>query len=124
MKYKLIPSLAHNLTHSFMSGMNYVDDDHVYLDVYALARKKPGSVVAINWIPARANEPSSFPPRVRKSIVSYRGWLPQLMKRHKVRPEMIQALRTEVYLAKNFRIYVRAVAIDSRGKEYVKYVWA
>lgn len=124
MKYKLIPSLAHNLTHSFMSGMNCVDDDHVYPDVYALARKNPGDVITIHWIPARTQELFSFPPRVRKSIVSYRQWLPSLMKRHKVNPEMLKELRTEVYLAKNFRMYVRGVAVDSRGKEHIKYVWA
>jgi hypothetical protein len=37
---------------------------------------------------------------------------------------MLKELRTEVYLAKNFRIYVRAVAVDDRGKEYSQFVWA
>jgi hypothetical protein len=46
------------------------------------------------------------------------------MKSHRIKPEMLKELRTEVHLAKNFRIYVRAVAVDDRGKEYSQFVWA
>ena len=38
MKYKLIKSMAHNWTHSFMSNMNYVDNGYVFEDMYQLAR--------------------------------------------------------------------------------------
>jgi hypothetical protein len=123
-KYKLIPSLSHNLTHSFMSGMNYFDNDHVYLDVYALARAKPGHVVRINWIPATTTDLFSFPPRIQESIRAYRERLPALMKRHRISPEMVVELRTEVYVGKNFQMYVRAVAVDERGRKYSQFVWS
>jgi hypothetical protein len=123
-KYKFIPSLSHNLTHSFMSGMNYFDNDHVYPHVYAMARGKPGRVVTVNWIPNTTADLFAFPPRVRKSILAYRQWLPKLMKRHRVTPDMLSALRTEVYVGKNLRLYVRAIAVDSRGKQYSQFVWA
>jgi hypothetical protein len=44
------------------------------------------------------------------------------MKSHRIKEEMIAELRTEVYLGKNFRLYVRAVAVDDRGKEYSQFV--
>jgi hypothetical protein len=124
MKYKLIPSFSHNLSHSFMSGMNYVDGDHVYPYVYALAREKPGRIITIDWMPGSTVGLFAFPSRVRKSIRAYRKRLPILMKGHRIKPEMLKELRTEVYLAKNFRLYVRAVAVDDRGKEYSQFVWA
>jgi hypothetical protein len=123
-KYKLIPSFAHNLSHSFMSGMNCFDGDHVYPHVYALARSRRGRVVTINWIPATTADLFQLPPRARKSVRSYRKLVPDLMRRHRISPEMVVSLRTEVYLAKNFRMYVRAVAVDNRGKEYAQFVWA
>jgi hypothetical protein len=123
-KYKLIRSFSHTLSHSFMSGMNYFDGDSVYPHVYALARAKPGRVVTIHWIPGSTMGLFAFPARIRKSIRAYRKWLPNLMKSHRIKPEMLKELRTEVYLAKNFRIYVRAVAVDDRGKEYSQFVWA
>jgi hypothetical protein len=107
-----------------MSGMNYFDGDHVYPHVYALARAKPGRVITIDWIPGSTVGLFAFPSRVRKSIRAYRKWLPILMKGHRIKPEMLKELRTEVYLAKNFRLYVRAVAVDDRGKEYSQFVWA
>lgn len=124
MKYKLIRSFSHNLSHSFMSGMNYFDGDHVYPHVYALAREKPGRVITIDWIPGSTIGLFAFPSRVRKSIRAYRKRLPTLMKGHRIKPEMLKELRTEVYLARNFRLYVRAVAVDDRGKEYSQFVWA
>ena len=124
MKYKLIRSFSHNLSHSFMSGMNYFDGDHVYPHVYALARAKPGRIITIDWIPGSTIELFSFPSRVRKSIRAYRKRLPILMKGHRIKPEMLKELRTEVYIARNFRLYVRAVAVDDRGKEYSQFVWA
>lgn len=48
MKYKLIRSMAHNWSHSFMSEMNYVDGAFVYEDVYKLARERRGEKVIIN----------------------------------------------------------------------------
>ena len=107
-----------------MSGMNYFDNDHVYPHVYAMARAQPGRVVIVHWIPNTPEDSAGFPPRVRKSILAFRTMLPVLMKKHRIEPEMIVALRTEVHVAKNFRLYVRAIAVDVRGKEYSQFVWA
>jgi len=124
-KFKLIPSLSHNLSHSFMSGMNYFDGDHVYPHVYAMARESRGSVITIHWIPPTTADLFAFPKRVRTSIRAYRSrLLPALLKSHRVKPEMLASLRTEVYVAKNYRLYVKAVAVDSRGKTYERFVWA
>jgi hypothetical protein len=46
-KYKLIRSFSHNLSHSFMSGMNYFDGDHIYPHVYALASRVYAPFIAI-----------------------------------------------------------------------------
>ena len=124
MKYKLIPNFSHNLSHSFMSGMNYFDDDHVYPHVYSMARAKRGETVTIHWIPPTTANLFAFPPIVRKSIQAYRKSIPRMMARHRIQPQMVKELRTEVFVAKNFRIYVRAVAVDDRGKEYKQFVWA
>jgi hypothetical protein len=36
--YKRLKSLAHNVGHSFLSLMNYVDDDYVVEDLFQHAR--------------------------------------------------------------------------------------
>jgi hypothetical protein len=122
-KYKLICSMAHNWSHSFMSDMNYVDGGFVYEDVYKLAREKCGGKVVINWIPATTDELSEFPRRVTECIVAYRASLAEHLLRHKIDASALIEFRTEIYVAENFQMYVRAFVLDDRQKEHVAFIW-
>jgi hypothetical protein len=123
-KYKLIKSMAHNWTHSFMSGMNYVDGDFVFEDIYRLARDRRGGKVTVTWIPDRPEELFGLTPRVRESLKHYRKALPEHLGRHQIDADAISEMRTEVYVAENHRMYVRSYVLDNRGKEHVQFVWA
>ena len=107
-----------------MSGMNYIDGDFVREDMYQLARKYRGERITVSWIPPRANETERLTPRVRKSLKHYRDALPAHLQRHNIELSAIVEMRTEVYVAENHRMYVRAYALDDRGKEHVQFVWA
>ena len=72
MKFKLIGSMAHNWTHSFMSGMNWVEGDYVSEDMHKLARERRGEKVVITWLPERQPEPFALTPRIRESLKHYR----------------------------------------------------
>jgi hypothetical protein len=124
MKYKLIRSMAHNWSHSFMSGMNYVDDAFVFEDVYKLARERRGEKVIISWIPADGEDSRDLPPRVQHCVEAYRAGLAEHLRRHHVDASALTTFRTEVYVAENFRMYVRAFVIDDRDKEHVAFVWS
>ena len=123
MKYKLIRSMAHNWSHSFMSGMNYLDGGFVFEDVYQMARERRGEKVTINWIPATSEELFGFPPRVRNCVLAYRTGLAEYLRRHSIDVAALIEFRTEVYVAENFRMYVRAYVLDNRKKEHIAYVW-
>jgi hypothetical protein len=123
MKYKLIRSMAHNWSHSFMSEMNYVDGAFVYEDVYKLARERRGEKVIINWIPADSEVSRDLPSRVQKCAEAYWAGLSEHLRRHHVDASALKIFRTEVYVAENFRMYVRAFVIDDRDKEHVAFVW-
>ncbi len=49
MKYKNIDSALHNFGQSFLSGMNYFEDDHVMYDVFNVAKNLHGEVYSINF---------------------------------------------------------------------------
>ena len=123
MKYKAIRAMSHNWTHSFMSGMNYIDGRFVYQDIYDLARKRKPRKVVISWIPNRTAELFGLTARVRKCIRYYRTALTVHLERHRIRPEALRELRTEVYIGENFHMYVRSYALDDRGKEHEAFVW-
>ena len=116
--------MAHNWTHSFMSGMNYVDGNFVFEDMYQLARDRRGQKVTVTWIPDRPEELFGLTPRVRESLKYYRNALPEHLGRHQIDPGAISEMRTEVYVAENHRMYVRSYVLDNRGKEHVQFVWA
>ena len=123
MKYKLIRSMAHNWSHSFMSGMNYVDDAFVFEDVCRRARERRGEKVIISWIPARGEDSRDLPPRVQKCVEAYRTGLSEHLRRHHVDASALKTFRTEVYVAEKLRMYVRAFVIDDRDKEHLAFVW-
>lgn len=41
MKYRILKSVAHNFSHSFVSYMNYFDDDYVIEDLLQIVRETP-----------------------------------------------------------------------------------
>ncbi len=124
MKYKLIRSMAHNWSHSFMSWNNYLDGAHVFEDMYSLARTRRGEKVIVSWIPIRDDKMAGLTPRIRYFVNAYRSGLDKHLLHHKVELTALLELRTEVYVAGNFRMYVRAYALDDRGKEHAAFVWA
>ena len=115
--------MSHNWSHSFMSGMNYVDGRFVYEDLHDLARQHRGQKIVVSWIPRRDAELFRLTPRVRKCITWYRKSLKRHVARHRVDINAIGEMRTEVYVGANFRMYVRAYTRDNRGKEHAQYVW-
>ena len=116
--------MVHNWSHSFMSGMNYADGRFVFEDVYDLARDRRVRKVTISWIPVRTEELFGLTPRVLECIRFYRRDLEKHLRRHQVDARALVELRTEVWVAENFRVYVRAYALDDLGKEHTAFVWA
>jgi hypothetical protein len=118
MKYKVLKSIAHNFSHSFMSGMNYVDDGYVMHDLLQVARNADGERVSIHWIPDSIPE-RTFPARVMKSIALYKQWLPGHIQRAGGSIESIREFRTDIFVKRNKQMAVEAHLVDDRGKKYV-----
>ena len=118
MRYKILKSIAHNFSHSFMSGMNYVDDGHVVEDLLQAVRKSDGQRVSIQWIPDSLPE-RDLSARVAKSIALYKEWLPQYIERAGGSIESIREFKTDIFVKRNKQIAAEAHLIDDRGKQYV-----
>jgi hypothetical protein len=118
MKYKVLKSIAHNFSQSFLSGMNYVDGGHVVEDLFQLVRQSDGQRFSVQWIPdsvpARA-----FPARIAKSIALYKEWLPAHIERAGGSIERIREFRTEIFVKRNKQMAAQAYLVDDRGKQYV-----
>ncbi|MES2318827.1 MAG: hypothetical protein V4631_15205 [Pseudomonadota bacterium] len=102
--------------------MNYIDGGFVFEDLYKLARERRGEKVTMTWIPVPGEESLEFPPRVRECVVSYRAGLPTHLESHGIDACAIMEFRTEVYVAQNFRMYIRAYVLDNKGNEHIAFV--
>lgn len=115
MKYKNIPSAMHNFGDSFLSLMNYVDDDYVIDELVNIHRK--GYDIEVDWKTGTFAPYQMRSPRIAESVNIYRARLPKHMASHGVEIERLVMLKL-VWLA-NQRNYMEAT--DDRNKDYKIY---
>jgi hypothetical protein len=115
-KYKNIDSAIHNLGHSFMSGTNYVDDDHVMYEVQALARQPPNEVW-INFSTGEVRPEVESSSRLAKAVALYRNALPDHLRKHQVDPGAIRDITLHHRLTRTGG-ETAMVACDDRGVEH------
>jgi hypothetical protein len=120
-KYKVIPAAIHNFTHSFISLMNYVDDQYVMDILRDVIAKAPEKQVAIEWLPDPPVTSVPMPPTVQKSLGYYRATLPKHMQSHGIPMDALRSFQTVLYHSR-LGLRARAEAVDDRGNEHKKAV--
>lgn len=117
MKYKDIDSALHNFGHSFLSGMNYFEDNHVMYDIFYIARKMKGKAYSINFSTGDYNPDQETNSRIKTSISYYSSVLPEHLKSHKLDPESLSDVTLLVKSSKNLvEAYMNAV--DDKGYKH------
>lgn len=116
-KYKVLKSIAHNLTHSFVSYTNYVDDGFVIDDLRQLVRTVEGNRITIDWVPGIEQHPA-LTARTLESLKWYRQSLLRMVHNMGAVMRSIKEFRTEIYLRENKQIAVEGVLVDDRGRVY------
>jgi hypothetical protein len=115
-KYKRIGAALHNFGHSFMSGMNYVDGDHVLYEMHEATRDKPHSVT-INFSSGHVDPPLAGSERIARAVAIYQEWLPKQLASQQVDPG---ALRDVLLIHRRGRAGYETVmsAVDDRGTKH------
>jgi predicted phosphoadenosine phosphosulfate sulfurtransferase len=116
-KYKVLKSVCHNFSHSFVSFSNYVDDGYVIDDLRNAARKANGEKVRIFWIPNREQDPT-LTKRVKKSVELWKADLPRLVTALGSTMEAISEFETDIYMKPDKQLAVEGVLTDNRGRVY------
>lgn len=71
MKYKHINAMLHNFGHSFVSSMNYVDDEYIIDVLTELAFQVSGHELEINFSTGHISPFGEYPVRLYKSILPF-----------------------------------------------------
>lgn len=115
MKYKNIHSAIHNLGHSFLSFMNYVDGTYIIDELFDIRSR--GFDIEIDWLNNTFIPEAELTSNIRKSMAFYSENLTGHMKSQNIDLNLIQALK--LYWPANGKRYMWAK--DDRGKEYKIY---
>lgn len=116
MIYKNIYSAIHNFGSSFISLMNYVDDDYVIDELVELHTK--GFDIELNWLTREFNPKEVASKRLKISISIWGNSLKKDLLSQNVELEKL----TSLYFKWPAIGRKQMVATDDRGKEYKIYV--
>ena len=112
MKYKHIYSAIHNLGHSFLSLMNYVDGQYIIDELFDIRSR--GFDIEIDWLNNTFIPEEELTSKIKNSMAYYSENLTRNMESQNVDLNRIKALKLH-WPAKG-RKYMWAK--DDRGKEY------
>jgi len=123
MKYKTIDAMIHNFGHSFVSLMNYVDDQYILDLLTGLAKNLPNHEVNINFGNGQISPEGHYPGALCKSIDYWKSWLPKHIENHRLE----SARMSDIHL--RYRVVLNGHEIiftttDDRGKEHKVFVHA
>ncbi len=116
MKYKNIHAAIHNLGHSFLSLMNYVDGVYVVDDLADIIIK--GHDIEIDWLSNTFAPQQEATPAIIKSLDYYCTGLKKQLQSEDVDVDCLKSLK--LYCPVRGRKYMRAE--DDRGKDYKIYI--
>ena len=116
MKYKNIYSAIHNLGHSFLSLMNYVEGAYVIDDLSDIMTR--GHDVEIDWLNKTFMPQREATPTIIKSMDFYCADLKRHLQSENVDADRLKSLK--LYCPARGRKYMWAK--DDRGKDYKIYV--
>jgi hypothetical protein len=95
-RYKVLKSVAHNLGHSYLSLMNYVNDDYIVEHLFRRAKETGEPRVEIDVLQGTI-EPSAFQiPVLTESVARERSWLGRLVQTGGAALDMVSAVRMEI----------------------------
>lgn len=117
MSYKRIGSLIHNWSHSFVSMMNYVDDDYVIDELGKILRRDEVASVVIDPLNRTIEPPAARTSRIVKSVGYYADALAKQMEGENVLPHELASFRLVISRPKGSMAFM-AEATDDRGKDY------
>ena len=100
-----------------MSGMNYVDDDHVMYEVRA-AVSRPPHELRINFSTGEVEPKNANSPRLLKSVAQHREGLDDFLTRNNVNPSSVNDVTLYHRLTKRGGETIMS-ARDDRGVEHI-----
>ena len=117
MSYKRIPSAIHNFAHSFVSLMNYVDDEYIVDVLPGILIAIPDHQLKIQFPDGQLVPTGTYPENLLKSVAYYAQCYKDHMVSEGIDPAKLRKAEFVIY-GDLYGMHCRAEAEDDRGKHY------
>jgi hypothetical protein len=129
-RYKVLKSVAHSFGHSFVSLMNYADDDYVMGHLLTQARATRNNRLMLDILSGRAAPEALLTPPIAASLGHYAAWFPDLVASHRTALRFVHSAAMEIVFDLNVERQVRGTGLiespfvcrvtitDDRGKDW------
>ncbi len=117
MGYKRIGSAIHNLAHSFVSLMNYVDDEYIIDILPEVLHSIPDHQLKIHFPGGELLPSGTYPAKLLKSVDHYTKDYSDHLRREGIDPLIVRETEIVIYVDR-YGMRCKARAEDDRGKHY------
>jgi len=117
MKYKHIDSMLHNFGHSFVSLMNYVDDEYIIDLLPSVAASVPGNEININFSQRTISPPFEYPMTLVKSVNYWADSLTRHIESHNVETSRLSDIHLR-FRQGELGYEVVMSTVDDRGQSH------
>jgi len=130
---KLLKSISHNFGHSFISLMNYINDDYFMGHVLKQARKTKCNKLTVDILENLAEPSELLTDPIKSSIEHWNKWFPTLVKSSGSTMDYVSSAKMTIEFELNLArphlgnkgfiespFVCEIVIIDDRGKEYIR----
>jgi len=127
-RYKVLKSVAHSFGHSFVSLMNYAEDDYVMGHLLTQARLTRNNRLMVDILSGQAAPRALLTKPVIDSVSRYAAWFPKLVVSHRTELRFVRSAAMEIVFDLNVERPVRGTVliespfvcrvtiVDDRGK--------
>ena len=122
--YKRLKAAAQNYIHSFLSAMNFVDNEYISFEIKRSCLNSKSKTDELDMMDIRKSDPIFLTGRILKSFEYYKTMLADQVRKQKGDPEKIVELKVRLTKDKKYGLTYTGHMIDDRGKKTeLKVIW-
>jgi hypothetical protein len=122
--YKRLKAAAQNYIHSFLSAMNFVDDEYISFEIKRAFLNSKSKTAELDMMDIRKSDPIFHTSRILKSFGYYKSMLADQVRKQNGDPEKIVELKVRLTKDKKYGLTYTGHMIDDRGKKTeLKVIW-
>lgn len=96
-RMKMLKSIAHNVAHSYLSLMNYIDGEYTVERLFQIAKESKQTSIVIDILQQSIEPPIYSKTNIKLSLIYLKNSLESLLSSEKITLDNIQSAKIKIY---------------------------